>query len=268
MKRILIPFIIFFASMHCVLSQKVDNIIVEQSGDFVKIRYQILNSNPNQVFRVKVLFSTSGLNTEIRSATGDMGDHVVGGKPEYWVVWDVLKDVEELGSVEFLVRAELLADNTPEEKKKKKGLFNIQGVIQVPGPGAGVRVGIMGKAGVSFQYVYAMGVIDYETGYSGSEPNLSRFSTDLTVRLSNKNNFQTHLLAGITVGQQVIMENTQQWGTNYMTHFGPGLEAGMIFIKNKIVFSLTASKLLTGLTEEGEAISKTGYLTAGFGVRF
>jgi hypothetical protein len=268
MKRILIPFIIFFASVNCVLSQTVDSISVEQSGDFVKIGYHILNSNPNQVYRVKVLFSINGLNTEIRSATGDMGDHVVGGKSEYWVVWDVLKDVDELGAAEFVVRAELLADNTPEEIKKRKGLLNMQGVLQVPGPGIGVRVGIMGKAGVSFQYILAMGVIDYESGFSGSEPRLSRFSTDFTLRVSNKNDFQTHLLAGITVGQQVIMENMPQWGTNYMTHFGPGIEAGMIFIKKKAVFSITASKLLTSLTEEGEAISKTGYLTAGFGVKF
>ena len=266
MKRILIPLIIFFASMHFGLSQKVDNIGVEQSGDFIKIRYQILNSNPNQVYRVKVLFSISGLNTEIRSATGDMGDHVVGGKPEYWVVWDVLKDVEELGSAEFVVRAELMADNTPVEKKKSKGLFSLQGVLQVPGPGAGVRVGIMGKAGVSFQFISAKGVIDYESGYSG-KPRLSRFSTDFTVRLSNKNDFQTHLLAGITVGQQVIMETIQSQ-TNYNIHFGPGLETGMVFIKKKAVFSFALSKLLTGLSEEGDAISKTGYLTAGFGFKF
>lgn len=268
MKRIPILLLIFFCSTSLSFSQKVDSIKVEQSGDFIKIGYQILNSIPGQIYRVKVLFSINGLNTEIRSATGDMGDYVVGGKPEYWVVWDVLKDVDELGAAEFVVRAELLADNNPEEKKKRKGLLSIQGVLQSPGPGAGVRFGIMGKAGVSFQFVYAMAVIDYESGYAGPEPNLSRFSTDLTVRLSNKNNFQTHLLAGITVGQQVIMETMPQWGTNYMTHFGPGIEAGMVFIKKKAVFSLTASKLLTSLSEEGEAISKTGYLTAGFGLRF
>ena len=267
MKRIPILLLIFFCTTFLSYSQNVDSIKVEQSGDFIKIGYRILNSNPKQIFRVKVLFSVNGLNTEIRSATGDMGDYVVGGKPEYWVVWDVLKDVEELGAAEFVVRAELVNDNTPVEKNKSKGLFSIQGVIQVPGPGAGVRIGIMGKAGVSFQYVSAMGVIDYESGYAGSEPNLKRFSVDFTVRISEKNDFQTHLLLGVTAGETVIKEN-MQWGIEFNTHMTPGTELGLVFCKKKAIFSLAATKLLTNLTEEGDAISKTGYLTAGFGLRF
>ena len=72
-------------------SQSVDSIKVEQSGDFIKIRYKILNSAPDQIYKVKVLCSINGgMNNEIRSITGDVGDHVVGGKPEYWVIWDVL----------------------------------------------------------------------------------------------------------------------------------------------------------------------------------
>jgi len=266
MKRISILLSIFIFPTIFVFSQKVDSIKVEQSGDFIKIGYQILNSNPSQIYRVKVLFSINGLNTEIRSATGDMGDYVVGGKPEYWVVWDVLKDVDELGSAEFVVRAELIADNTPELKKKSKGLFSIQGALQVPGPGVGVRFGIMGKAGISFQFISAKSVIDPESGYSG-DASLSRFSMDFTARLSNKNDFQTHFLAGVTIGEVIIMEE-QQWGTDYNDHLAPGAEVGFAFIKKKAVFSIAASKLFTGMTEEGEAISKTGYLTAGVGFRF
>ena len=266
MKRIPILLLIFFNTTFLSFSQKVDSIKVEQSGDFIKIGYRILNSNPNQIYRVKVLFSVNGLNTEIRSATGDMGDYVVGGKPEYWVVWDVLKDVDELGAAEFVVRAELVNDNTPVEKKKSKGLLSIQGALQVPGPGLGVRLGIMGKAGVSFQFISAKSVVDPESGYSGNT-SLSRFSLDFTARLSNKNDFQTHLLAGVTVGETIIME-VQQWGTDYNDHLTPGAEVGLAFIKKKAVFSIAASKLFTGMTEEGEAISKTGYLTAGFGFRF
>jgi hypothetical protein len=265
MKRIPILLLIFFCTTFFAFSQKVDSIKVEQSGDFIKIGYQILNSNPNQIYSVKILFSVNGLNTEIRSATGDMGDYVVGGKPEYWVVWDVLKDVDELGAAEFVVRAELVADNNPAEKKSKH-LFSVQGALQLPGPGYGLRLGLMGKAGISLQFILADPVIESGSLYSENEK-LTRFSINFTARISNKNDFQTHLLLGLTMGEAVIEEN-RQGDVVFNTHLTPGPEAGLVFCKKKAIFSITASKLLTGLTEEGEAITKTGYLTAGFGLRF
>jgi hypothetical protein len=113
MKRISIILSLLFCSVQFALSQKVDNITVVQSGDLINIRYKILNSSSAQLFRVKVLCSLNGgLNTEIRSFSGDAGDNVAGGRSDYLVVWDVLKDVDEIKSVEFIVRAELISDNS------------------------------------------------------------------------------------------------------------------------------------------------------------
>jgi hypothetical protein len=266
MKRIPILLFLFFFASFLALSQKVDSIKVEQSGDFIKIRYKILESAPDHIYRVRVLCSINGgLNQEIKTVTGDVGDQVMGGKSEYWVVWDVLKDVEELTSAEFVVRAELVSKNVSSSKPKKSiKAFSLQPVLQIPGPGFGARFGYMRKAGVSLQYVVFN--IQQDEGYTGDEK-LHRFGFDFTARLSNKNNFQTHLLLGPTLSNCVIME-TSQGEKRFNVHFTPGFEAGMVFCMKNTVFSIVGSRLLPGMTEEGEAISQTGFLTAGFGFRF
>lgn len=175
MKRVLflILSVIFFAASS--FGQKVDSIKVEQAGEFIKIHYKIINSNPGQFFRVTVLCSINGgLKSELKSLVGDFGDNVVGGKPGYTVLWDVLKDVEEVNSVDFSVRAELTKDDSPVRKEKEnKNNFNIMPVIQVPGPGFGIRLGYMGKAGFSLQYVMTRGRkilkpdVTYDPGING-----------------------------------------------------------------------------------------------------
>ena len=266
MKRFLLPLLIIFLSIQNLLSQRVDSIKVEQSGDFVKIRYRILDSKPDQVFRVRVLCSINGgLNQELKTVTGDVGDQVMGGKSEYWAVWDVLKDVEELTSAEFVVRAELVNKDITSSKPKKNNKPNsIQPVLQMNGPGIGLRYGFMGKAGVSLQYVVFYS--KQNEGYTGDDI-MHRFNLDLTVRLSNKENFQTHLLFGPTVSNCIIMETNNGY-KDYNKHFTPGFEAGVMFCTKRTVFSIVGSRLFPGMTEEGEAISQTRFLTAGFGFRF
>jgi hypothetical protein len=269
MKRFFFLLILFNFFVFNASSQKVDSIKVEQSGDFIKIRYKILSSTPDQVYRVRVYFSVDGgLNQEIRSITGDVGDQVLGGKSEYWAVWDVLKDVEEIKAVEFVVRAELVKDissGSGNEKKKNNHIVSLIGALQLPGPGYGARLSFLGKFGVSLQAVTGKGVKG-NSSYD-EDPSLKRFSLDLASRIANKDKFQTHLLTGITVGQAVI-EDTYNGTTSYPTHFGPGIEAGAIFSFNRLNLMLVASKLLTNLSEEGNAISQTFHITLGIGIRF
>lgn len=268
MKRLLLILAGCLFTVFYGFSQKVDSIKVEQSGDFVKIRYKILNSTPDQVYRVRILCSINGgLNQEIKTVTGDVGEQVMGGKSEYWVVWDVLKDVEELTSAEFVVRAELVNNNISSSKPKKNNkAFSLQPVLQLPGPGFGARFGYMGKAGISLLYTNSQAVIHGDNDYDG-DPRISRFGIELTVRLSDRENTQIHLIAGPTVSQCVI-EDTYQGNTSYPVHLVPGLEGGLAICAKSIVFSATFSKLLVGMVEEGEGISQTSFLTAGFGFRF
>jgi hypothetical protein len=269
MKKFLVLLSIILCSVQVVISQKVDSISVEQSGDFIKIRYKILNSTPDQIYRVKVLFSMDGgLNQEPKSITGDAGDYVVGGKPEYWVVWDVLKDVAEIKSVEFIVRAELIKDISVVEKGNKEGSHNFSLILstQFPGPGIGLRISSLGKIGFSAQAMKGTGVID-DSNYPDNNPSLLRFSFDLAPRIANKPDFQTHLLTGITIGQAVIEDN-YNGNKSYPTHYVPGLELGVIFSLKRFNFMITGSRLLAGMTEEGKAISQTRYVTIGIGYRF
>jgi hypothetical protein len=254
-----------------VLSQKVDSIKVEQSGDFIKVRYKILDSRPDQVYSVKVLCSINGgLNTELRSISGDAGDHVPGGKPEYWVVWDVLKDVDEVKSVDFIVRAEL--EKSIGKVPKSTKVFNFQPSIQLPGPTFGVRMGLMGKFGVSVQFVRGMGVLLRETLYT-DQPVFNRFSADFTSRIANEKNTQLHLLTGFTVGNTVIKEtytsvtSSSTSEAHFKKAMTPGLEIGFALCTNRLIFSLTGAKLLTGLTEEGKSISKNTYAVFSVGFR-
>jgi hypothetical protein len=266
MKRLLLILAVCLFTVFYGFSQKVDSIKVEQSGDFVKIRYKILNSTPDQIYRVRILCSINGgLNQEIKTVTGDVGDQVMGGKSEYWVVWDVLKDVEELTSAEFVVRAELVNESISNEKTRKNNKnLSIQPVLEITGPGLGVRFGYMGKAGVSLQYVVFYS--KQNEGYTGDDI-MHRFSLDLTARLSNTDNFQTHLLLGPTVSNCIIME-TDNGYKDFNKHFTPGFEAGVVFCMKRIVFSIVGARLFPGMTEEGEAISQTGFVTTGFGFRF
>ena len=268
MKRIPILLLLFFFTTFSALSQKVDSIKVEQSGDFIKIRYKILNSSPDHIYRVRVLCSINGgLNQEIKTVTGDVGDQVMGGKSEYWVVWDVLKDVEELTSAEFVVRAELVnKDITSSKAKKNTKAFSLQPVLQIPGPGFGARFGYMGKAGISLLFSTSKAVIKGGTDYDG-DPRITRFGINLTARLSSRDDNQIHLIVGPTVSKCVIEEVSQSI-KNYPVHMVPGLEGGIAILGKSTIFSVTFSKLLVGMTEEGEAISQTGFLAAGFGFRF
>lgn len=269
MKRIFSLLIIAICSYTIVSAQKVDSIKVEQSGDFIKIRYKILNSSQNQLFRVRVLCAINGgLNTEIISVSGDTGDNVVGGKAEYFVVWDVLKDVADLNSAEFIVRAELIKDISLVEKGNKKGSHNFSLILstQFPGPGIGGRISSLGKMGFSAQAIKGKGVIN-DSNYPDKNPSLLRFSIDLASRIANKPDFQTHLLTGITIGQAVIEDNYNGF-ISYPTHYAPGLELGVIFSLKRFNLMITGSRLFTGMTEEGKAISQTRYLTFGIGYRF
>lgn len=249
-------------------SQKVDSIKTEQSGDYIKIRYKILDSKPGELYNIKVLCSINGgLNTELRSVSGDVGNMISGGKPEYWVIWDVLKDVDEVKSVDFIVRAELEKNSG---KTRSAKIFNLQPSVQVPGPTFGARMGLMGKFGVSVQFVRGPGILLSEPLYT-DQPVFNRFSADFTSRLANENNIQLHLLTGFTVGNTIIMETYTTSGTATQSHFKnamtPGPEIGFALCTKRLIFTLSGTKLLTGLTEEGKSISKNAYLVFSAGFR-
>jgi|WetSurMetagenome_2_1015567.scaffolds.fasta_scaffold27678_2 hypothetical protein len=272
MKRGLLLLTILLLLIPLLSGQKVDSIKVEQAGDFIKIRYKILNSNQNQFFKVTISCSINGgLKSELRTLLGDFGENIPGGKTEYTAIWDVLKDVDEVNSADFSVRAELtrgdasdLSDKIKIKKEPKKN-FNIMPVLQLPGPGFGIRMGYMGKVGISMQYTMTSGQKILLPGavYDGGNPTLKRYSVDFTARLINIKSFQMHLLIGESMGEAIGWEGPK-------VKVIPGVEGGLAFCPGNAIITITGCRLLFNLVNQptDPIYTKQTFLTLGAGFRF
>jgi len=213
----------------------------------IKIHYKMLNSNQYQTFRVTVFCSINGgLESKLKSLSGDYGENVVGGRTDYLVLWDVLKDVDEVKSVDFSVRAELLKDVSPELVNKSKNAWSDKKIyiIAAGGEGKGAlwgpRLAYMGSWGVSAKYCWIS---------SGDrEPlNKSYSSIDVTKRLVNKGGFQLHLIAGFA-----------------HAYYGSTYEIGTIFAIRRFVMTMAITPSIPPNTEDAPKISTNW----GIGVRF
>lgn len=258
MKKLTLILLFSIGFISLVKSQIVDSIKVEQAGELIKIHYKILNSNQYQTFRVTVFCSINGgLESKLKSLSGDFGESVVGGRNEYMVLWDVLKDVEEVNSVDFSVRAELLKDETPKTEKKRnvKGRgFYVLALGELPKPGYGGRIGYAGSWGLSFRFVKG------KVGEPSELINLDIpdfvWSWDLTKRIVNKKSFRMHMYAGL--GQSVYPEYFSVSRNRYWKEQYTSIEGGLICNINMVAFSLGI-----GTLQNSEV---SAYI--GLGVRF
>jgi hypothetical protein len=281
MKRVLIILsLVLFFSSH-LAAQKIDSIKVEQSGDFIKIHYKILGSNPNQVFRVSALCSIEGgLKSQMNSIVGDFGENITGGRNDYMIIWDVLKDIPELKSAEFFVKAELIKDLSikPEELAGAKGIFSgskfsILLATDFPGPQYGFRIGYMGSFGISIQLLYGKIPVAEKyknTSYSGPDQTMV-IGLDLTKRIVKRKNFEMHLIGGIRNNDLLIYfagpPSPVLWNQG-MT----GPEVGMVFVVKKITVSGMYSQLNPKQLEKNDEkvviASPYKFFNIGMGLRF
>lgn len=243
-------------------AQSVDSIKVEQAGEMIKIHYKILNSNSYQLFRVTVFCSINGgLKSELKSLSGDFGENVVGGRTEYMVLWDVLKDVEEVRSVDFSVRAELIKDDSPKSIDKTQSDWKSKRFYVLPtlheGKGMlyGVRLAYMGSFGVSWKIVYGKieqylseGVPDFHTSF------------DLTKRIINYNGFQFHIIAGIAYGKLEVETPASKF-EKY-----PGYEVGAVIAIRRVVLSYGFDHYSVKL--DPGWIARSNFQNFGIGIRF
>lgn len=286
MKRALFFSLVCACFIQGLFAQNVDNIRVEQSGDFVKIFYMITGSNPNQTFRVSLLASINGgLRSELKSVSGDIGENIVGGKNEYWILWDVLKDVNELNSVEFFVKAELTRDFSAPAKDDRSGKtstwqkkrFTIMPAIALPGPRIGGAIGFNGSFGLLGAFTTGkiaeppavesvIGGTDYEGGNEGIQ-----FSINFTKRIVSNESFQLHLLAGFSIAEMEYSV-TEESDLRYDKVFTNGLSAGLLFGAGRITGSFMFLKYDPGSVEKGNdgyrLITPMTMFSVGLGVRF
>lgn len=285
MKNIYIFLIVLIFLVQAVSAQKVDNIKIEKSGNLINIRYQIPKSTSSQVFRVTVLCSINGgVDEVLRSVSGDTGDHVEGGKSEYSVYWDVLRDKDEVKSAEFVVRAELISDNivkpanTVAQKKVNetgfdKKRFNVLTTIGVQGPKYGAMFGFLGNWGIYFDVV--MGPTtkspDAESNVNPMTiPSFQVYSGAITKRFLNKNAVQMHLALGVANSKFIFYEKINTvYKYSYESLIGP--ELGLVVGIKGGSLMFTYSSFDPYPVEEGTNLSYWSNLnlfTVGFGVRF
>lgn len=117
MKRVFLSIsVLFFLSAS--YSQSVENLMVEPAGDKINIHYRIAGSTDKQFFTIRLTCSIDGgARFEPKTVRGAVGPGIMGGKDNYTITWDVFKDVEEVGSAEFFVRAELEGRSVETERR-------------------------------------------------------------------------------------------------------------------------------------------------------
>lgn len=260
MKQTLMLLVLVIFCISAIYGQKVDGIKAEQSGDFIKISYKILNSTPSQIFRVRILFSENGgLNQEIKTISGDIGDQVAGGKEEYWALWDVLKDKEQVQSLEFVVRAELVKDlskNQINEHAKQKGSIYVMGSMEGDMDITfGVQAGYMAKWGALARANFGNKRFDLDAA-QGEYPAYS-LGFYLTKSLVIKDKFQLHLFAGPGFSKLARADSFNNETSTYLTIGG-----GFMISVWRIALSFDVTKV------NGDPESGGGCAHLGFGIRF
>jgi hypothetical protein len=265
-KRIAVIVLLILGSWSIIFSQKVGNIRTEQAGDLIKIYYKILDSDPSQTFRVTVYCSLNGgLKSELKSISGDYGDNVVGGRDEYMVLWDALKDVEEVKSVEFFVKAELI--NTIQagaQVKKDWRPKKIIAQVTFQGPYSlfGGRIGYTGKWGVTATYSGGTAKVAYY-----SVPGLYCATISLTKSLLYQNSAQLHVFAGMAFAEMNIEEN---FGT-FIDHYTENVKSfdlGLIFNASRLSVSAATSYFADPKDMSSTSEMDNFRLCIGLGLRF
>jgi hypothetical protein len=91
------PFPVFFTSIALTgKGQQITNVIPQAVGDKIIVHYDIEDTKENQVFEVALYSSYDNFLKSILSVSGNgVGNQVTGGS-ERVIIWDVLKDLNEL----------------------------------------------------------------------------------------------------------------------------------------------------------------------------
>jgi hypothetical protein len=215
MKNSFLIIALFIGCTIALRAQTVDSIKVEQAGDIIKIHYKILKSNESQVFRISLsCIVSSGMKMEPRSLSGDYGENVIGGRVKYMIIWDVLKDIDELQSADFSVKAELVKGHPTSQNKNfnptgwDKKRIHVMGSVLLPGPKYGGMISYLGKWGIGASFLYgatAYGSKETNSNFSAEMlPNKAFFTIDVYKRLVNIKGFQMHLGPGFALNYHLL----------------------------------------------------------------
>jgi hypothetical protein len=283
MKNVFCCLVTMFLLSSILKAQTVDSIKVEQAGDLIKVHYKILGSTPSQVFRVSVLCSIEGgLKSQLNSLAGDFGDNVVGGRDDYMVLWDVLKDIDELKSAEFFVKAELIKDlsakplevfDTTKFWASKRIIIISQ--LDMPGSRLDLRLGYLGLFGISAHLLFGKVPVfsEYQSNPSYTELG-TRFGIglDITKCIISEKYFQLHLVGGYR-NNDVIVYFSGPPSPQFWFQGAEGPELGTILAYRRVAISLmyffyNPDQPVERNDEPVTLISPHQYFNFGIGIRF
>jgi hypothetical protein len=265
MKKLTLILLILIGILSLLKGQTVDSIKVEQAGELIKIHYKILNSNQYQIFKVTVSAKiNSGLESKLESLIGDVGDAVKGGKDNYIVIWDVLKDVDEVKSADFSVKAELVEGDPSREggdgRKIPKRRSYLFGGVSMGGGDVlyGWRYGFMGSWGFSLSQFYGKRKFT-EVAYGTYEG----FSilVDVTKRIVNNKDYQIHLLIGTAIANNETIGNEDY---NFLYGYNLGLVCGL----KRLAITAGFSNATKPTMKNRSNVEPTSSFNLGIGIRF
>ena len=149
----------FIISISILSGQTVENIRVQQVGETLEINYRIGGSTVQQLYFVTLTCSIDSSQVfEPKSVIGDVGSNIRGGKSYNTIVWDVYEDIDEIGSVEFFVKVDLVSNKIDTEEaeivnlQKRVVLYPDERKLFIGYGGSivhplGVRIGTLGNWG-------------------------------------------------------------------------------------------------------------------------
>lgn len=260
-----IVFLLFlsFYNLLTVDCQTVGSVRTERIGNLVKIKYILLNSSPDQHFNIKVYCSINGgLRFEPESLSGDIGENITGGRSEYTIIWDVLKDVEELTSAEFFVSAELSDKRSEIQIDWSKmeaygflaaavGLNNLQG---------GFRLVLQKKWGASLSLMAGQKIYRNVYPEKGDKYGAFTISFDGTRQLIRDSTYRISIFAGLAIANEEDPESE-----NGQSFFECGPELGLVLEMRRVALFTNISYVMSP-TNGGEPYDSF-FLSFGIGLR-
>jgi len=141
---------LFIVLSRSIISQNIENVIVEKDIDKINILYDLIGANPDQTYKVIISCSLDGGNRFVlHSVSGDVGDHILSGKHKK-IVWDIYKDVERINEVQFFIRAEPMNKNerlVTDDNVQNRAFEFIIGYTGSVTDYLGIQLGTLGKWG-------------------------------------------------------------------------------------------------------------------------
>jgi len=175
-------------------AQTVENIRVEPEGENIRISYRIGGAVVGQIYRVDIECSVDGGPRLVpRAVMGDVGENIRGGRSVYIIIWEVFKDLEEIGEAEFFIRIELVESQDVltgdiDSDLSRKFFVGYSGSEATQ---LGISGGYLGNWGF-----YAA----FRAGFTGHSEQRYSLTGGVTKHIFQKGDYRMHGYAGIGKG--------------------------------------------------------------------